>query len=61
MEITISFKSGGEFVWRNVKASEVESVAVDIKELAEKAEAARKAFKQQGRINGAKKPKGPKK
>ena len=36
MEIIINFKNGSSFSWKNVKASEVEAVAVDIKELAEK-------------------------
>jgi len=58
MEIITKFKNGGEFVWRNVKASEVEAVAVDIKELAEKDQEARKAarlFKKQTEVNGRKK------
>jgi hypothetical protein len=62
MDVTVSFKSGAElFSWKNVKARELDSVVADIRELAAKDEAARKAFKHQGRINGAKKPKGTKK
>jgi hypothetical protein len=38
MDLTIVFDNGAEFVWRKIKASEVESVAVDIKDLAKKAE-----------------------
>jgi len=55
MDVVITFKSGGEFVWRNVKASEVEAVGVDIKKLAEKDQEARKAarlFKKQTELNG---------
>jgi hypothetical protein len=38
MDVIVSFKSGAEFTWKNVKSSQVESVAVDIKELSKKAE-----------------------
>jgi hypothetical protein len=58
MEIVVNFKNGSSFSWKNVKASEVEAVAVDIKELAEKDQEARKAaklFKKLGRVNGRKK------
>ena len=57
MNITIVFENKSSFSWRNVKASEVEAVAVDIKELAQKDQEARKAaklFKKQGKINGNK-------
>ena len=57
MEIVVNFKNGSSFSWKNVKASEVEAVAVDIKELAEKDQEARKAaklFKKQAELNGKK-------
>jgi hypothetical protein len=56
MEITIKFKTGAAFTWKNVKAREVESVAADIRELTTKDEGARAAFKKQGRLTGTKKP-----
>jgi hypothetical protein len=55
MDITIIFENGAAFDWKRVRASELNSVFADITDLAEKAEAARKAFKKQGRINGTKK------
>jgi hypothetical protein len=57
MDVVITFRSGTKFAWKNVKASEVEAVAVDIKELAEKDQEARKAaklFKKQAELNGKK-------
>ena len=57
MEIIINFKNGSSFSWKNVKASEVEAVAVDIKELAEKDQGATKAarlFKKHTELNGPK-------
>jgi hypothetical protein len=60
MDLTIVFDNGAEFVWRKIKASEVEAVAVDIKELAEKDQEARKTariFKKQAELNGKKETK----
>lgn len=56
MDVLISFKSGAEFSWKAVKASELNSVFADIADLLEKSEAARTAFKRQGKLNGTKKP-----
>jgi hypothetical protein len=56
MDITVGFKNGATFNWKNVRSAEVNSVFVDVAALAEKDEAARKAFRQQGKINGTKKP-----
>jgi hypothetical protein len=58
MDVVITFKNGGEFVWKNVKTSELSSIFTDIADLAEKDQEARKAarlFKKQGRVNGRKK------
>ncbi len=58
MEIVVNFKNESSFSWKNVKASEVEAVAVDINELAEKDQETRKTarlFKKQSRVNGTKK------
>jgi hypothetical protein len=38
MEIVVNFKDGSSFSWKNVKSGQVESVAVDIKDLSKKAE-----------------------
>jgi len=54
MEITVSFKNGSSFGWKNVKARELSSVFTDIADLLEKSEAARKAFKGQSRLTEAK-------
>jgi hypothetical protein len=57
MDVVITFRSGTKFAWKNVKASEVEAVAVDIKELAEKDQEAIKTarlFKKEAELNGKK-------
>jgi hypothetical protein len=55
MQIAIQFKSGGEFVWRNVKSRELPSVFADITDLVEKDDQVRKAFGRQAKLNRTKK------
>jgi hypothetical protein len=55
MEIIIKFRSGAEFAWKSVKSRELNSIFTDVAVLAEKDEAARMAFKRQGKLNGTKK------
>jgi hypothetical protein len=54
MEIVVNCNNGSSFSWKRVRAEELNSVFVDVTALAEKDEAARKAFKGQSRLSGAK-------